>query len=100
MPKLKELHARYKDQGLVLIGLHTTNGGERMKAFVEEQKIPYPVAIDEKKATTTAYRVDSYPDYYVIDRAGKLRVADLANADLEKAIKMMLAEKPPKRKGK
>ena len=36
--------------------------------------------------------MDSYPDYYVIDRAGKLRVADLANADLEKAIKTLLAE--------
>lgn len=97
MPKLNELHTRYKDQGLVLMGIHTTNGGDKMKAFVKEKKILYPVAIDEGRATVGAYRVDSFPDYYVIDRAGKLRVADLANGDLEKAIKMMLAEKAPKK---
>lgn len=97
MPKLEKLHARYEDQGLVLIGIHTTNGGEKMAEFVKEQKISYPVAIDVKQKTKSAFRVDSFPDYYVIGRAGKLRVADLANGDLEKAIKMMLAEKAPEK---
>ena len=44
--------------------------------------------------TTTAFEVDSYPDYYLIDRAGNLRVADLANADLERAVQVLLAEQP------
>ena len=84
---MKELYARYKDQGLVLIGVHTTNGGERMAEFAKEHEIPYPVAIDVEKATVTAFRVDSFPDYYLIDRAGKLRVADLANGDLDRAVR-------------
>ena len=37
VPKLKELWARHKDQGLVLIGVHSTMGGEKMAAFVKEQ---------------------------------------------------------------
>jgi peroxiredoxin len=95
MPHLKELHERYKDQGLVIVGLHTTNQGEKMADFVKEQALPWPVAVDIGNKTTSAFKVDSYPDYYLIDRAGRLRVADLQNSDLERAIKILLAEKPP-----
>jgi hypothetical protein len=44
------------------------------------------------------YVVDSYPDYYLIDREGRLRGADVGNGSLEKAIEALLAEdaqKPP-----
>jgi hypothetical protein len=96
VPKLKELRARYGDQGLVLIGIHTTNGGAEMKAYVEASGIDYPVAIDRGNATKKAFAVDSYPDYYLIDRAGKLRFADLSNGELERAIKTLIAEPAPK----
>jgi len=66
-----------------------------MADFVREQGIAYPVAIDRGAATTRAYAVDSYPDYYLIDRAGNLRFADLANAELERAIEHLLAEPAP-----
>lgn len=95
MPHLKELYQKHKDQGLVLIGVHTTNGGEKMAAYVDEQTIDYPVAIDVDNQTTGAYAVDSYPDYYLIDRAGTLRVADLANKALDDAIAKLLAEPAP-----
>lgn len=79
---------------MVLIGVHTKNGSEKAAAFVEEQGITYPIAIDNG-GTTTAFAVDSYPDYYLIDRSGKLRVADLQNADLDRALGILLAEKAP-----
>jgi hypothetical protein len=41
-----------------------------------------------------AFKVDSYPDYYIVDRAGRLRGADIASAQLESAIKKLIAEKP------
>jgi hypothetical protein len=36
--------------------------------------------------------VNSFPDYYVIDRKGNLRWADMANKDVEKAIQLLLKE--------
>lgn len=92
MPKLRELAERYEDQGLVLIGVHTTRGGENMADYVADSGIDYPVAIDIDSQTTSAFAVDSYPDYYLIDRAGNLRVADLANGDLERVLEVLLAE--------
>lgn len=92
MPKLKELHAKHKDAGLVILGIHTTNQGEKMAAYVQEADLPWPAAVDVKGQTVKAFRVDSFPDYYVIDRRGNLRVADLANKDLGRVIEVLLKE--------
>jgi hypothetical protein len=95
VPHLNELAQKHQKQGLVVLGVHTTNGGDAMAEFVAAQKIGYPVAIDVDDKTTTAFAVDSYPDYYLIDRAGSLRVADLQNAALDQAIATLLAEPAP-----
>ncbi len=92
MPHLKELYAKHKDDGLVVISVHTTNQGEKMAEYVQEEALPWPVAVDVEKKTVTAFKVDSYPDYYVIDRAGNLRVADLANTELDRVVEALLKE--------
>ena len=78
----------------MVIGVHTKRSAEKAPGFVKKEKIQYPVAIDHEGKTVKAFRVDSFPDYYLIDRAGKLRVADLKNDDLDRAVKVLLAEKP------
>ncbi len=95
IPHLKELYAEHKDRGLIVIGVHTTNAGDRMAKFAASQEIDYPIAVDVDGKTVKAFRVDSYPDYYLIDRAGNLRVADLANGDLDRAVEVLLNEEPP-----
>ena len=67
-----------------------------MAAFAEEHGIDYPIAVDAEGKTVDAFHVDSFPDYYVIGRGGKLRFADLANAELDAVVKKLLKEKPPK----
>ena len=52
----------------------------------------YPVTFDGGKLMKK-FNCDSFPDYVVIDKKGIVRVVDLANAEVEKAIQMMLAEK-------
>ena len=66
-----------------------------MADFVKEKGVEYPVAVDVASRTKEAFAVDSFPDYYLIDRAGNLRVADLANSDLERAVQKLLAEPAP-----
>lgn len=92
MPHLKELYAKHREEGLVIIGVHTTNEGEKAAEFVQEQEIPWPVAVDVEKQTVQAFHVDSYPDYYVIDRKGDLRIADLANTELDRVVEALLKE--------
>lgn len=95
MPHLNELFKKYDRKDLVLLGIHTTRGAEKMAAVVKSAGILYPVAADTDGQTVKAYHVDSFPDYYLIDRAGNVRFADLANSELDRAIAMLVKEKPP-----
>lgn len=100
MPHLKELYDKHKKDGLVIIGVHTTNGADKMTDYVKKEELPWPICADVNRQTVKAFLVDSYPDYYLIDRQGNLRVADLANKNLDKAIDILLKEKGPAANGK
>lgn len=93
MPHNKLLLAKYGPKGLVMIGIHTTDGAEEMAAFVKQEKLTWPIAADVGGKTVAAWKVDSFPDYYLVDRKGNLRIADCANGDVEKAIELLLKEK-------
>ncbi len=95
IPKANELARKYADQGLVVIGVCRPDGGEKMLELVRSKGIEYPVCIDSKGEVNAAYAVDSFPDYYLIDRNGRVRGADVASASLEDAIKLLLAESAP-----
>ena len=70
---------------MVIIGVHTANAADRMPAFVKEEGIGFPVAVDTDGKTAKAYGINSFPDYCLIDKTGVLRFADLANSELERA---------------
>jgi peroxiredoxin len=82
---------------LEIVGIHTQSSKEKVRDFVKQQEIPYRVAVDKagegkQSVTIGRYDVDSYPDYYMIDRKGILRFADLSNGDVDKAVEKLLAE--------
>ncbi len=83
---------RYADQGLVVLGIHSTKGAEEMEAFAKKSGIPFPIAADLQDRTKRAFGVDGNPDYYLVDRSGRLRFADLANREVERAVQALLQE--------
>lgn len=95
LQRLSTLAAAHSARGLVVIGLHSTRDADALPAFVEAHGIDFPVAIDRGERSVASYLVDDFPDYYLIDRKGRLRVADLEAADLERALEALLAEEGP-----
>ncbi|SVC44954.1 uncharacterized protein METZ01_LOCUS297808 [marine metagenome] len=91
IPHTNEMMEQYANKGVVFIGVCAQRGAEKMGDTVKQRGIKYPVA--EDAGTIDAYKANSYPDYYIIDRDGVLRWADIANRDVEKAIKILLKEK-------
>ena len=89
---LEAVYKKYKDKGLVVIGVCHPQGVEKMAAMAKDKGITYPVTGDKDGATNQSYKVNSYPDYYFIDRSGKLRIADCANDKIGEAIEALLAE--------
>ncbi|MGY8672231.1 MAG: TlpA family protein disulfide reductase [Verrucomicrobiia bacterium] len=92
IPKLNALQNKYASKGVVIVGVCATDGSERIAEVVKSRGITYPVAIDSDGITNQRYKANSSPDYYIIDRDGKLRWGDFANRHLEKAIQILLAE--------
>lgn len=92
VPKLNELHEKFGKDGLVVLGIHSDKDTAKGVAAVTEEGIKYPVALDGG-VFFKAIGCDSYPDYVLVDRKGTVRVVDLANSEVERAVKALLAEK-------
>jgi hypothetical protein len=92
VPKLNELHEKYAKDGLVLIGVHSDPDTAKGQESVKTDGMKYLVSFDGGKLMK-AFKCDSFPDYVVIDHKGIVRAVDLSNAEVEKAIKALIAEK-------
>lgn len=95
IPHNNKLMEKYGKDGLVIIGVCATRGSNEMEKTAESQGIKYPIAADIKDQTVGAYKVNGFPDYYLIDRAGNLRLADCKNGSVEDAVKALLTEPAP-----
>lgn len=87
--KLMQQHGKDK---LVIIGVASTLGGEALTKIVSDHSLNYPVCVDVDNRTNTAYAPNGYPDYYLIDQFGRLRIADCSNKSLESAVAALVAE--------
>jgi thiol-disulfide isomerase/thioredoxin len=88
-----ELLKKYKNQGLVIIGICTSGSGqEDFLANAQEHNIQYPAARDPELKTQESWAVFYYPTYAVIDRKGIVRVVGLNPDHLEEVVQKLLAE--------
>jgi thiol-disulfide isomerase/thioredoxin len=95
VPHNNELIKKYKDQGLVLFGVCTSESGQdELEQTAKDNKIGYSVAKDPDLKAKKAWAVQYYPTYAVIDRNGIVRVVGLNPEHLEELVKKLLAEKP------
>jgi peroxiredoxin len=92
IPHNNALAAKFKDRGVVFIGVCHPRGGDKMAETVKAKDLKYPTACDADGTTIKAYHVDSFPDYYIIDRKGNLRLADCRNDQVEAVIEKLLKE--------
>jgi thiol-disulfide isomerase/thioredoxin len=65
----QEQYEKYKDRGLVVIGVHSPQGAEGLGDFIREKKITFPVVLDAGD-TAAAYSILAWPTYLIIGRDG------------------------------
>lgn len=96
IPHNNELLAKYKNQGLVIVGVCTNKRGqENMEATVQDRGIEYPTAKDSQLLSQAAWHVHYYPTYALVDRKGIVRVIGLQPPYVEDVVKKLLAEPAP-----
>jgi thiol-disulfide isomerase/thioredoxin len=77
LPHVTELYAKYKDRGLVVVGIHTPEfpferSAANVLAALKRHGITYPVAQDNDSQTWDAYRNQYWPAQYIVDQSGKI----------------------------
>jgi cytochrome c biogenesis protein CcdA/thiol-disulfide isomerase/thioredoxin len=100
IPYVKAWAEKYKDQGLVVIGVHAPefafekDVGNVRKA-VSDLKIGYPVAIDNNYEIWRAFDNQYWPAHYFIDAQGRVRHHHFGEGDYEgseRVIQQLLKE--------
>jgi thiol-disulfide isomerase/thioredoxin len=100
IPYVRAWAEKYRDRGLVVIGVHAPefpfeNKVDNVRQAVARLKINYPVATDNDYAIWRAFDNEYWPADYFIDAQGRIRHHFFGEGDYaesEKAIQQLLAE--------
>ena len=100
LPYLTALDARYRKDGLVIVGVHTPEfpferDAGNVLAAIKQNGIHYPVVQDNKYATWDAYGNQYWPAEYFIDAKGRVRFTHFGEGgykEKEQVIRQLLSE--------
>ncbi|SCK32194.1 Cytochrome c biogenesis protein CcdA [Variovorax sp. HW608] len=100
LPHLKAWAGKYKDAGLVVVGVHSPEFAFEKKASnvrnaVGDLGIRYPVALDSQFRIWRSFGNQSWPAFYLLDGRGRVRYEVAGEHDYERteqAIRRLLSE--------
>ncbi len=99
-PYVRAWAEKYKDKGLVVIGVHTPEfefekNIENARRETSNQNVRYPVAIDSDYAVWSEFSNRYWPALYFVDAAGRIRHHHFGEGEYdrsERVIQQLLAE--------
>ncbi len=100
LPYVRAWAEKYKDSGLVVIGVHTPEFGfekesPNVQKAIDKFGITYPVALDSKQEIWDAFHNQFWPAHYFIDTNGKVRFEHFGEGNYDESerwIQELLAE--------
>jgi cytochrome c biogenesis protein CcdA/thiol-disulfide isomerase/thioredoxin len=107
LPYLTALDRRYRDDGLVIVGVHTPEfpferDAGNVERAIKQNGIHYPVAQDNDYKTWDAYGNQFWPAEYFIDAKGRVRFTHFGEGsykEKERVVRELLAEAGHKPRG-
>ena len=100
LPYVRAWATKYKDQGLVVVGVHTPEFSvehdvANIRRAVEAMRIEYPVAVDSDYGVWRAFDNAYWPAVYLADAQGRIRYHHFGEGEYEqteRAIQQLLME--------
>ena len=72
MPVLESLHQKYKDKGLVVLGINSFDtSAVEIRTFMKARQANYTALLDIDKRLTHELRITGFPRVFLIDAASK-----------------------------
>ncbi len=97
-PYLEATWRKYKEQGVVFIGVDYVDTEPEALAYIEEFDITYPNGPDLQTRISQAYNIQGVPETFFIAKDGTLRgvhIGPLVPPQLDQKIEELLAEPAP-----
>lgn len=97
IPELERIYEKYKDYGLVVIGVHSPQQAyEREPSVVSDAVsrlgITYPVALDPELIDFQTYGASAWPTHYIAGADGQLVAVGRGTKGVEEQIRTLLTE--------
>lgn len=100
LPYVKAWAEKYRDQGLVVIGVHAPEFAferniDNVRKAAHDLGVTYPIAIDNNYAIWRAFNNQYWPAHYFIDAQGRVRFHHFGEGEYDKSeavIRQLLAE--------
>ena len=90
VPLLKELYAKYLDQGVVVLGISLDEELKPLQEMVRSLGMSWPQIHDADKSLVKLFNVKGTPTYYLIDQEGRIAAKDIPIKQLGSAIDDLL----------
>jgi peroxiredoxin len=73
MPSFEKLYRRYRSEGVTVLAITLDKNSEnKIKSFVDEYGLSFPILLDEKGQVERLYPSMTIPFTYIIDRQGRI----------------------------
>lgn len=95
---LEQTWRKYKDQGVVFIGVDYLDTETEALAYIEEFDITYFNGPDLRTSISQAYKIQGVPETFYVAKNGELRslkIGPLVSPELDQKIEELLAESYP-----
>jgi len=73
MPSIQKLHARFKNKGLVVLGINYGEEASRVKPFLVKNGYDFRILLDREQRVGQRYQVGGIPTLFIIDKTGVIR---------------------------
>lgn len=99
LPELEQLHAKYHNQGLEIVGVSLDNDRKALDGFLANRQLPWPILanvagkspeIPEQNAVR--YGVEAIPVVILVDKQGKAVATGLHGEKLAERVRQLLAQ--------
>ncbi len=98
IPGFIDITNKYKDKGVVVLGLSLDKEAGKLRKFVEDNKINYPILMASKEVQVAYGNVQAIPTTFVLDRSHtivKKHVGFTEQAVFEAELDELLRTQPP-----
>lgn len=100
LPHMQKLSEKYRDENFVLIGVHspelpTDKDLSSIEKYLKDQRIRFPIAVDNDMMTWQVYGQQYWPTLYLIDKQGMVRSRHIGEGGyfaIQKEIEHLLEE--------